>query len=132
MLEKDFDVEKVFSLLYYLLIIACFRAMASSNIPVTDYVINLEPELFPRMQLYFSTSALRIQTRLKEKLSDDVEFNKLKGDFVSFPIGTTVGPDKTYIRNLGEHLLPVEYELSFEEDLQEIKAILHIDFCFTK
>ena len=136
MLEKDFDVEKFSSLLLYLLIIACFRAMASSNIPVTDYVINLEPELFPRMQLYFSTSALsplrRVQTRLREKLSDDVEFNKLKGDFVSFPIGTTVGPDKTYIRNLGEHLLPVEYELSFEEDLQEIKAIIHIDFCFTK
>ena len=110
--------------------------MATSNIPVTDYVVNLDPEKYPRMQLYFSTAALsplrRVQTRLREKLSDVVDFNKLKGDFVSFPITTTVGPDKTYIRNLGEHLLPVDYELQYDEDSREIKTTLHIDFCFTK
>ena len=63
--------------------------MATSNIPVTDYVVNLDPEKYPRMQLYFSTAALsplrRVQTRLREKLSANVDFNKLKGDFVSFP-----------------------------------------------
>ena len=88
------------------------------------------------MQLYFSTAALsplrRVQTRLKEKLSANVDFNKLKGDFVSFPITATVAPDKTYIRNLGEHLLPVDYELQYDEDSREIKTTLHIDFCFTK
>ena len=88
------------------------------------------------MQLYFSTAALsplrRVQTRLKEKLSSNVDFNKLKADFVCFPISTTVGPDKTYIRNLGEHLLPVDYTLQYDEDSQEIKSTLHIDFCFTK
>ena len=92
--------------------------MATSNIPITDYVVNLEPEKYPRMQLYFSTASLsplrRVQTRLREKLSANVEFNKLKSDFVSFPISTTVGPDKTYIRNLGEHLLPVDYELHYD------------------
>ena len=110
--------------------------MATSNIPITDYVVNLEPEKYPRMQLYFSTAALsplrRVQTRLKEKLSANVDFNKLKGDFVSFPITATVAPDKTYIRNLGEHLLPVDYELQYDEDSREIKTTLHIDFCFTK
>ena len=110
--------------------------MATSNIPLTDYVVNLEPDTYPRMQLYFSTAALsplrRVQIRLKEKLSDVVDFNKLKSDFVSFPISTMVGPDKTYIRNLGEHLLPVDYELHYDEDSQEIKTTLHINFCFTK
>ena len=110
--------------------------MATSNIPLTDYVVNLEPDTYPRMQLYFSTAALsplrRVQIRLKEKLSDVVDFNKLKSDFVSFPISTMVGPDKTYIRNLGEHLLPVDYDLHYDENSQEIKTTLHIDFCFTK
>ena len=110
--------------------------MATSNILITDYVVNLEPEEYPRMQLYFSTAALsplrRVQTRLKEKLSANVDFNKLMADFVCFPISTTVGPDKTYIRNLGEHLLPVDYTLQYDEDSQEIKSTLHIDFCFTK